>query len=174
MELGLILDMPEAIEARKNWSVGTDTEIIDGVNDPIYRDLTPEGGLLIGLEIGLNPTDYLIGIRPIYLTGGKETTGKQYGKDFKRVVTLKAKAGYAIGAVSAISGLCCDGMSVRFMKVVKSGLDPTDSYQSEYVGTKEQKTPQTLTGGGKAVIGITGKVTGNNTGFGLILQAEKK
>lgn len=172
--LGLILDLPEAIEARKNWSVGTDTDIIGGVNDPIYRDLTPEGGLLIGLEVGLNSTDYIIAVRPIYLTGGKESTGKQYGKEIKRVVTLKAKAGYAIGAVSAISGLCCDGMSVTFMKVVKGGLDPTDSYQSEYVGTKEQKTPQTLSGGGKTVIGITGKLNGNNTGLGLILQAEKK
>ena len=173
--LGLIGNTPEAIESRKTWGTGIDTEIIGGNFNPVYRDLAPEGGLLIGLEIALTPADFIMGIRPIYLTGDKETTGKQTGRDIKRVVTLKAKAGYAVGAVGIISGLNCDGMTVTFMKIAKDGLDAKDSYQSEYVGTKEQKVPRTLSGEGRAVIGVTGKQTAlNNSGFGLILQAEKK
>ncbi len=173
--LGLIHNTPEVIEAKKNAGRGIDTEIIGGNFNPTYRDLAPEGGLLIGLEIALTPADFIVGIRPIYLTGDKETTGNQTGKNIKKVVTLKAREGYAVGAVSIRSGLNCDGMSITFMKIIKDGLHPKDSYESEYVGTNEPKKPRTLSGEGKAVIGVIGKQTAlNNSGFGLVLQADKK
>ena len=176
--LGLILNTPEAAAARKAWGAGADTEIVGGFNDPVYRDTAPDGGLLVGLELGLVPfakSEQVKGVRPIYRTGDKETTGPQFGTEFKTTTIVKAKEGYAIGAVTIRAGLRADGLSVTFMKIGKDGLDPKDSYESDWVGFVDPRKPRTLTGDGKAVIGITGKQTvRENTGFGLVLRADKK
>src|SRR5207249_6321765 len=76
--------------------------------DPEFKDLAPEGGLLVGFEIGTAPAfgrDMIRAIRPIYRTGDKETMGQQYGTQLSKVVTLKAKDGYAVGGMSVKHGL---------------------------------------------------------------------
>ncbi len=62
-----------------------------------------------------------------------------------------------MGAVTVVHGLMFDGMSVTFMKVTDGKLDPTDKYESEWVGTDEKKKPTRLGGDGTPVIGIVGK-----------------
>jgi S1-C subfamily serine protease len=173
--IGLILNTLEANAARLQWSTGLSSEIIGGVNDPVYRDILPEGGYLIGLEIGTNAQSHIKGIKPIFLAGAQESTGDQHGTQFTNTTTIKAKEGYAIGAVTIISGLCADGLSVTFMKIEKNGLNPKVSYESEWVGFMDKRKPRTLSGLGKPIIGITGKNNDReNTGFGLVIQTDAK
>ena len=56
-----------------------------------------------------------------------------------------------------------DGMSVTFMKVADGKLDPKDSYESEWVGTDEEKKPTKIGGDGTPVVGIVGKSNANGT-----------
>ncbi|HEX5271643.1 MAG TPA: hypothetical protein VFW33_14195, partial [Gemmataceae bacterium] len=148
------------------------TKIVGGAFDPEFTDTAPEGGLLVGFEIGLGKfvsTDIIKAARPIYRAGGKESLGKQYGTDTSRVVKVVAKEGYAVGAINVRAGLLVDGMSVTFMKVNGPGrLDPKDSYESEWVGGKGGNAPVRLGGDGTPVIGITGKSNKTDlTGLGL-------
>ncbi len=156
---------------------GKDPTILAGAFDPVFKDVAPDGGLLIGFEIGLGKfvnSDMIRAVRPIYRVGGKEVLGEQWGTQLTRVVTLKAKEGYAVGAITAKHGLMFDGMSVTFMKVADGKLDPKDAYESEWVGTDEKKTPTKLGGDGTPVVGIVGKSNPRDlTGMGLLFKGQE-
>ncbi len=66
-------------------------------------------------------------------------------------------------------------MSVdTFMKVTDGKLDPTDKYESEWVGTDEKKKPTRLGGDGTPVVGIVGKSNAKEmTGMGLLFKGQE-
>jgi S1-C subfamily serine protease len=150
--------------------------ILGGGNDAEFKDSAPEGGLLIGFEIGLGKffnRDMIRAVKPIYRVGDKETFGEQHGTQVKNLVAIKAKTGYAVGAISVKHGLGFDGMSITFMKVVDGKLDPKDSYESEFVGSDENKPTTKLGGSGTPVIGIVGKSNNKDmTGMGLLFKVQ--
>ncbi len=151
--------------------------ILGGGFDSEFKDLAPEGGLLVGLELGLGKffdKDMIRAARPIYRVGDKESMGMQYGTQTTKLVTLKAKEGYAVGGMSVKSGLGFDGMSITFMKVVDGKLDPKDSYESEFVGDDSKKTPTKVIGAGAPILGIAGKTNDKDmTGMGLIFKGQE-
>jgi hypothetical protein len=60
------------------------------------------------------------------------------------------------------------------MKILDGKLDPKDSYESEYVGTTENKVPTKLGGSGTPVIGIIGKSNDRDmTGMGLLFKGQE-
>ncbi len=142
-----------------------------------FKDTAPEGGLLVGFEIGLArdfDRDMTRAVRPIYRVGDKETMGEQRGTQLKNVVTVKAKAGYAVGGIAAKHGLGFDGMSVTFMKMTDGKLDPKDTYESEFVGSDEKKPATKIGGSGTPVIGIVGRTNDKDmTGMGLLLKGQE-
>ena len=162
--------------AAKNTPVGKDPTILGGVFDPEFKDVAPNGTLLVGFEIGfvnMFKRDMIRSTRCIYRNGTEETFGEQRGT-IKTVKTVKAKEGYAVGAVTVVHGMMFDGMSVTFMKVSNGVLDPTDSYESEWVGTTEKKKPTKLGGDGTPVVGIVGKTNAKEmTGMGLLFKGQE-
>jgi len=156
---------------------GKDPAILGGAFDPQFKDMAPEGGLLVGFEIGLGKffdRDVIRAARPIYRAGKKDTFGEQRGTQLTNVATVKAKEGYAVGAITVKHGLGFDGMSVTFMKVADGKLDPSDSYESDWIGIDEKKTPSKLGGDGTPVIGIVGKTNDKDmTGMGLLFKGQE-
>jgi S1-C subfamily serine protease len=153
-----------------------ETEIMGGTFDKQFKDEAPAGGLLIGFEVGLGKfvnNDVIRAIRPIFRTAaGKETRGKQHGTRADRVVTVKAKSGYAVGGLIAKAGLTVDGFSITYMAVGANGLDASQTYSSDWIGGKGGGLETQLGGTGAAVIGILGKENQRDcTGLGLLLQA---
>jgi hypothetical protein len=152
------------------------TDILGPAKNPEFQDTTPDGGLLVGFEIGLAPIrkrEMIRSIRPIYHAGDKESMGEQHGTPLNNLVTVKAKDGYAVGAISVLYGLKFDGMSVTFMKVVDGKLDPKDSYESKFVGSHEDQPLTRLGGSGSPVIGIIGRKNDKEmTGMGLLLKGK--
>jgi hypothetical protein len=65
----------------------------------------------------------------------------RYGTQLNNLVTLKAKEGSAVGAISVMHGNEFDGMALPDMKVVDGKLDPMESYGSKYAGSNEKKPP---------------------------------
>jgi len=151
--------------------------ILGGAFDSEFKDVSPEGGLLIGFEIGFGKfanRDMIRAAKPIYRVGDKEVFGEQYGTQVTNKVTLKAKEGYAVGAISVKHGLGFDGMSITFMKVADGTLDATETYDSEFVGSDENKPTTRIGGSGKSVIGIVGKSNNKDmTGMGLLFEGEE-
>lgn len=138
-------------------------EMLGGSGDPPFRDAAPAGGLLVGFDVGL---EKFIGypvvgmMQPIYRVGDKLLLGKPHGtKRDMGVKRLLAKPGYAVGAVTARTGLAIDGMSVTFMRVTPDGeLDPRDAYESEWVGnTTGGSGPTRLTGNVTPAVGVIGR-----------------
>ena len=122
--------------------------------------------------VGFNVTffDYsghlVIGsIQPIYRTNHSTIVSKTYGNPNGKVVSMQAKAGYAVGGIVAKGGDLFDGFKVVFMRLHAGQLDKNQSYESEWVGNREGfaasaesiKAQGTYLGcDGKLVIGIFG------------------
>jgi hypothetical protein len=130
-----------------------------------YQEAPAQGGILIGFELGLGPffqRDFIYALRPIYLTERGEVYGREYGlftgerSKVKKRVRVKAKAGYAVSGFTARPGLFIDGMSVAYMRIRGTGLDPLDTYSSAWVGSTEAGGRTTVSGGGSPVVGIFG------------------
>jgi S1-C subfamily serine protease len=138
-----------------------------------FTDEAPEGCVLIGFEVGLGKwgaNDVVHAIRPVFRTAaGKEVLGKQHGADTDRLVVVKARRGYAVGAMTGRAMALLDGFSITFMKVRKGRLDPKIKYESEWVGGKGGGLETVIGGDGRLVIGIVGHENGSLcTGIGLL------
>jgi hypothetical protein len=141
------------------FGIGKDTE-----------EIPPEGALLIGFEVGIGKffnNDVIESIRPIYLTSRGEKVGEQVGKQAAKVVTVKAKAGYAVGAMTVKGGLGIDGLSLTFMRIDKQGLKKEDAYTSDWMGGKGGNREATVGGDGSSVVGICMKMNDQNKACAL-------
>ncbi|MGD0900572.1 MAG: trypsin-like peptidase domain-containing protein, partial [Thermoguttaceae bacterium] len=150
--------------------------ILGGMADPQFTDLAPEGGVLIGFEVGIGKwagvNDIICAIRPIFRTrAGGEVLGKQHGTNTSRLLRVKAKSGYAVGGITAKSTLVLDGFSVTFMRYNGHALTPAGSYESEWMGYTGNSRQTRLGGDGTPVIGIAGKENDKDcTGLGLVTK----
>lgn len=125
-----------------------------------WEDLPEQGGLLIGMDVGLTPNgDSILALQPIYSTQRGEVRGRAYGKSEQgaQAVRIKAKNGYAIGAVQLKAGLFLDGISVTFMQIQGDRLNPEMNYASEYYGGKGGGD-RTLSVPGEPIIGLHGHI----------------
>jgi hypothetical protein len=149
------------------------TQILGGAFDPTFKDRGPGDGLLVGLDVGLGKflnLDVVKAVQPRYRTGQGEVAGEKYGTDFSHLVSVKARPGYAVGAINVKAGLLVNGFSVTFMRVKGAVLDPADSYESAWIGDKTGGSGPTVLGGdGAPIVGIIGKRNARDcNGLGLL------
>jgi S1-C subfamily serine protease len=139
-----------------------------------FQDVAPAGGLLVGFHFGLGKffdNDVIKGVRPVYRIGDKERLGRPFGGEFTRLKKVMAKPGYAVGAISMRTGLGLDGVSVTFMRINGDRLDPSDSYESEYVGGPGGGGPHKVGGDGSPAVGVIGRRNEKEVGgMGLVLK----
>ena len=79
--------------------------------------------------------------------------------------TVKAKPNYAIGKLGILAGGNWEGVKVVFMRIDGAALKTDDSYESDWIGTK-QKEPQFL-GDGSPIVGIHGRRYGGDDNPGV-------
>lgn len=166
---------PAERAARLSAPLGAETAVLGGGMAPTGRDIAPQGGLLVGFKVGLGPAfgTYMVqAIRPIYRVGDKESLGKQCGIAPKNALTAKAKPGYAVGAITVKAGLIANGFSVTFMRIDRDRLDPSDSYESDWLGDDTGGgAPKRLGGDGRWVVGVVARQQGGKcTGIGLLYE----
>lgn len=127
-----------------------------------FRDLAPAASLLIGFDYAVIRTSgQKIGsLRPLYLLGnGGKKLGDAHG-DAPTDVRVDARPGYAVGAITARGDFMLRGFQLTFMRIKGAGLDPADSYQSDWIGGKVGPT-KNFDGAGQPIVGLYGK-TGDN------------
>lgn len=109
------------------------TTIVGGASNPVFKEQAPDDGLLVGLEVGTEPSfgsQIVKTVRPIYRTAaGKEILGQRHGSEHTTLTSAKAKEGYAVGGISVKAGLFVDGFSIVFMRRKGNKLDPSDTYE---------------------------------------------
>jgi hypothetical protein len=169
-------DGPEPIFAAVREAVAAGrvdgSEVVGFNGGQTVRDEPPQGGILVGFELGLGewlrdkPTVYAL--RPLYLTPdgvkGSQTFGLAQGRIGKgknppkskvtRTVTVQARPGYAVGAVLLDTGLNIDAIAVNFMRIKGTSLDLTDAYTSDWFGEHRDKKPRTLSWSGDPIVGV--------------------
>jgi S1-C subfamily serine protease len=153
----------------------SDTEL-EGRGEIPFREVPPGGAMLIGFEFGFGRFVSKLtinGIRPIYLSSQGKTAGNWYGpQSLVPVAHIEARTGYAVGGVKIKSGLSIDSISVVFMKVRGTELDPTDTYESPAYGDGDLARTGMLGGNGSILVGIQGRMSrrdGDVDSLGLIM-----
>ena len=154
---------------------GRRTKILGGAFDAEFTDAAPEGAVLIGFHVGLGKfvnNDVVHLIRPIFRGPAGETLGQAHGMAEGQSLTVKAKEGYAVAAITVKAALGVDGFSVTFMRVGAAGLDASDSYESDWIGGMGGGPKTRLSGTGASIIGIIGKSNQQDqcTGLGLLFK----
>jgi S1-C subfamily serine protease len=144
-----------------------------------FRQVPAEGAVLIGFDVTLGKfldNDTIASLRPIYATARGEQRGELLGQAQSRVLTVKAKPGYAIGALNLKTGLGIDGLSVTFMKFNQTQLKKDDSYTSDWLGSKDSSSRTTVGGDGSLVIGVCGRrnEAGAAVALGLVIVGKPK
>ncbi len=127
-------------------------------NEP-FQDVPPEGGLLIGFEVGFGKftvEDVIDYLRPIYLTARGEKFGPPLGKPTQRMQTVKAKPGFAVAAIEALGGGVLDALDLTYRPIGKNGLRREGEYRSGFVPDRKGQGKR-VDGEGAFVIGITGR-----------------
>jgi hypothetical protein len=137
------------------------------------------GGYLIGFHYTLAPNKLPNYMQPIYMTPFGEVVGASYGVVGKRdtpKATIKAKPGYAIGALVVRGGGGFDAFKPVFMRVTGTGLNKNDTYEGAQIGGMGG-SEGTLGGDGNFIVGIHGKVqdkTGKIEALSIISLADEK
>ncbi|WP_439630603.1 protein kinase domain-containing protein [Gemmata sp.] len=146
-------------------------------HDPKFKTVGPEGATLVGLDVRFakfGATDIARAVRPIYRVSGREEAGKSFGTNFAGAVTMRARAGYAVGGMTGKAGWWCNGFSLTYMRVKGDGtLDPKDSYEGEWAGFNGEGDVSKVLSDGAPVVGIVGKIVGTETtALGLLFKGQ--
>ncbi|MEN6451856.1 MAG: hypothetical protein ABFC96_15305 [Thermoguttaceae bacterium] len=140
-----------------------------GTGSTTFRDVLQPPAMLVGLRAGIGPLDptalTIHSLQPKYLTSTGKVLGTIHGRLYAQdakvehmglFVDVEAKEGYAIGAIVAKAGDRIDGFRVVFMRIRGDRLDPSDKYESRWVGGRGGGAETTLDGAGLPIIGIHG------------------
>jgi hypothetical protein len=136
----------------------------------------PSGALLVGFRVATGPADGVSAtsvihrIQPLYRNAKGSPAGPIHGGLDGDEAEVVAKEGYAVGAVVGQAGKVVDGFKVLFMRVRGDRLDPTDSYESPWLGGMGGNSPFQLGGTGGYVIGISGSAGNLLESLSLIVE----
>jgi hypothetical protein len=139
-------------------------EIITGnfTNDT-YEEIPKDGGILIGFHYTTTHQGRYPGVlQAIYQTSRGEIKGKMFGAPEKgeKLLTTKAKAGYAVGAIYTRGAVSFDMVKPIYMKIAGNGLNVNDKYDGPRIGG-ETGNEGTFGGDGQFIIGLHGKLEKN-------------
>ena len=122
-----------------------------------YAEKAPADGLLVGLRVakGTNWGGALQAVQPIYQAGTGYALGQRHGKAGGDEHQLLAKPGYAVGAINARAGAVLNAVQLVFCRVNGRRLDPSDRYESPWIGC-EGGGPCQLDPRGAPITGLFG------------------
>ncbi len=133
---------------------------------PAYSE-TPRGAILVGFDIALGQ-EGVSGLRPIYRlpSGYYSTRGLGvFAVGTERndyVVQVRARPGYAVGAVRLRQSDAVRAVNLVYRKVKGTDLDLEDAYESGWAGNTKFGDEVVLEGHGAAVVGILAPTEGND------------
>jgi hypothetical protein len=124
-----------------------------------YEEVPDGGAVLIGFRYTIGRNNLPGVMQPIFLTPGGEVGGRIYGQAEPGAVPqiVKAKPGYAIGAIFVRGGGGFDAFKPIFMRIKDKGLDLDDQYEGTQVGG-DGGSSGTVGGDGNFIVGVHGKI----------------
>jgi hypothetical protein len=143
------------------------------VDKRLFTEIPPDGAVLVGFDCGIGKffdIESVYALRPIYLTANGIKPSVEHGpfadrqigpkKTIKsrvlKVLRVQAPNGYAVSGMTVRSGLNINGLSLTFMKIKGTALDPKDVMVSAWVGDRTGGSERVIVGEGAPVVGISG------------------
>lgn len=153
----IFAEIRRAIAARtvKKWPI-----VGGGFAQQTFEDIPADGAILVGFRYTTTGNGQYPGVvQPIWLTPKGQVYGKVYGAPERGAVAqeVKAKPGYAVGAVYTRGGGGFDAFKPIFMKMTDTGLDPKDKYDGPHIGGMGG-SEGTFGGDGGFIVGLHGKL----------------
>lgn len=125
-----------------------------------YRDVSPEGGLLIGMQASLESNfgkPIIKALRPIYRTKNGEMMGPWIGKaNPTNPLTTKAPDGYVVGSIDIRAVVFIEGFALHFVKLQGNRVDLNDTKRGEWLGGQVGNITKKIGGAGVLSVGICG------------------
>jgi len=152
----------------------TDTFVAGRIHNlPGFRDRVDGDGQLVGFRLTLGKHDRrrsaaITSIQPIYIRKDQTVLGRVYGQAVGEVSELRARKGFAVGAIKVATGNRVVGLQLVYMRMTQQNLDPADSYADDWYGRIGPGTPSMLGGDGRPVVGLTGIADKGIHALGLI------
>jgi hypothetical protein len=137
-----------------------------------FRDVGPEGSVLVGVRVTFIERfggPKVRSAQPIYRSGKSHYAGLIHGEQVGPVAVVVARPGYAIGGLVTHTGLTVDGFGIVFMKIDGDHLDPTDSYNSPWIGDRKGGSPGEVMSSGGLPVGLQGRARNELNAIGLTL-----
>src|SRR5690349_3199178 len=128
-----------------------------------FETLNPKGEHVIGFRfaMGKSKNDTIVkSLEPVYPSDGLVVTQSM----------LVARPGYAVGGVRLAGDRQINAVRVVFMRIAGDGLDPNDSYQSDWQGDWARWSSYLLGGDGYLVVGTYGRQSTSLGALGLIVR----
>ena len=127
--------------------------------------------MLIGFDLGLGkwgPNDIIATICPIFVNEkGEEVKGNRHGTDTSRPAEVKAKKGYAVGAITAKSVAAVDAFPPDLYENRQRPSRPQRQLRLRMGRRRRHAAPVTVSGNGKPAIGVVGHADKDCSSFGL-------
>jgi hypothetical protein len=124
-----------------------------------FDDRAPSGAWMVGLRIvrGNSWGGAVRSIQPIYQVEDKYHLGSLCGSEGGEAQTeVLAQPGYAIGKIECRAGLVNNAVRLTFCRVKEQGLDPDDSYATQWLGSEGGGAMPAIGGRGEAIVGLSG------------------
>ncbi|WP_143206274.1 hypothetical protein [Singulisphaera sp. GP187] len=137
-----------------------------------FHDVASKGGVLVGVRVSY-VTKFggrkISSVQPIYRSGEVLREGGVYGQVLSPLTTAIAKPGYGVGALKTHTGLTVDGFGMVFMKIDDNHLNPSDTYNSPWLGDRNGGSPKDVESDGSIPVGLQGRAGKEVNALGLIL-----
>jgi hypothetical protein len=139
-----------------------------------FGEVGPTGTVLVGVRVSYHEVfggPKISSVQPLYRSGSGSTLveGERHGTLNGPETTAVAKRGYAVGALRTHTGLGVDGFEVVFMRIKGDRLDPSDSYNSPWLGDVKGGSPRDVLNDGSLVVGLQGRASKSVNALGLIV-----
>jgi hypothetical protein len=141
-----------------------------------FQDAPETGGFLIGFHLGLaklNGQQVITYLQPIYSTPDGDHEGAAFGKLFSKSQTVRAPAGYAIGAMKIAGDDGINSITFAFMRIDGNHLNPAERLNPLHIGGKGS-AEAVIDSHGAPISGIVGKQKDGFLGLGAIYNLPAK
>jgi hypothetical protein len=146
---------------------GTRTQVVGTTSGIPFTSASPQQQTMIGVRYALGAwagKDGVAMMIPLF-----EGVDRPESGDF-----IFARDGYAVGAIQVDATDFVHAACVVFMRITPAGgLEASDSYTSDWIGTRYDNPVQTVSGEGQPVIGIHGYRAGLVNAIGLVTKGSR-
>lgn len=131
-------------------------------DDAKWNADTIDNSALVGIKIWVNKVwvgnvaerRFVSAVQLFFLTDAGVQSGRIHGDLSREAHLIVAKDGYSLGGLVSKKSERVDALKLQFMKLTATGLDASQSYESEWVGGDGDSDEKRIGGSGASIIGL--------------------